>query len=358
MEDNEKENFWQMFEGVKMKLDNLPSASYIKSALTPELLASIMKKIQNECLEDLRWGYWPPIFLYVDRYPVENIIKLDEDIDLLVKHSKNKSKSDISNFLKSNEDGDRRWMGGLFEVYFKTRVLNFFNNDIIFDEPLPNGKQPDIKVKVSNKIFYIEGSVLTDSDDDRQVYNRFLEYKKTKPNAVLGRPGEYDSKNPIVNSPYYDTIRFYLKVFDKLAPNLDTSKSQLSDNSPNILLISFNNYIGTTSVSSPDLGWGLDELFSAQPRLSEPFGVSLSCWLDFYANELSSKSMLSLNKYCEHYNELITSPMKISTILVFRGSTFKFARINYNAQEECKISHQELITLEKIFENSPEWYSE
>lgn len=363
-DETEDQGFYRRIaEEVKEKVLSLPPKSHIRTTLLDGMLNEIQQKIESNRKKDLEWGYWPPIFCYVLRHSISQLKSLDSDLNCIIGNSKQKLSKEIIEFLRAKANNDRLWSGGMFEMYVKAQAMKNSSDKISLDEPLPNGKKPDVKIQFDKKDYLIEATVITDSDDDKETWDRFLNQKKIDPNAVLVRPGKYDPPNPKGPSLYYDTIRLYTKVFDKLTPGLDPRDSQLSDKMPNILCLSFSSFIGPLFSSSPSVGWALDELLVAQPKggfaikdETNPVDISLLGWLTFTANDMISKKKIDATRYCEDFQAIITSLQKISAILLFQGCSFRSARINYNTSQACKISHQEVIMFEQLFQTTPDWY--
>ena len=310
-------------------------------------------------------GYWPPLFLFLYRRSISEIRAFEYDIDFVVRQSNRKRAREITQFLKAKPRDDRLWTAGLFETFVKSRLLKERGLTAELDYPLPNGRDTDIRLEIKNKPLYLECTAITESDEDRKVWDRFLAAKKTDPKTILVRPGKFDLPDSKDRPPllYYDSLRFYAKVYDKIAKNLDPRKSQMSEDGPNVLLISFYSFRGPISPTSPGVGWALDELLADQPkggaRLKDyPPGItdiSLLAWLDFYANELDSKSCLDLDSYYKDFEEIVAAPRKIGAILLFETCSFKTSRVNYNAKESSRLSHHEIAELEKLLEAPPVW---
>src|SRR5439155_19723343 len=93
------------------------------------------------------------------------------------------------------------------------------------------------------------------------------------------------STRTLLSAECHMTLRFYAKVFDKLAKDLNPSKSQFADDEPNVFLVSCSG-LGVRS-DNPGVGWALDKLFADQPKIArtvvpESFiDISLGAWVDF-----------------------------------------------------------------------------
>ncbi len=353
-----KKYFFEMLNDVDRKISALSPVSNIRKALSNERLKKIREWIENKNSDDLAVGNWPPLFLYIFSHSVEEISALENDIALVVMNSKETSISALTRYLSADANEVRLWCGGIFEIFIKSQIIkNRLQSEL--DYILPNGKENDLRISIGDTFYHLECTVLTDSEEDIKVWGRFMTDKKNDRSAILVRPGKYDEPNGKAPSLYYDCLRFYAKVYDKIAPKLNTEEGQLSESNKNVLIISIcvsHNILA----HSPGVGWVLDELFANQPRVSfSPQGitdVSLSAWVEFTANELIYKKELDFNKYNEIFHKIISAPRKIGGILLFNRCLLKEARINYNAHKGCRISHNEMAQLEECFNLIPSWY--
>ena len=171
---------------------------------------------------------------------------------------------------------------------------------------MPNGRDHDISIVVVDRRFHIECTVLTEDDESRGVWDRYVESKKLNPDQVLIRPGPFCPPNSKGPSPYYMTLRLYAKVFDKLTKELDPAKGQFGEEVPNLLLICFAG-LGMRA-DHPGIRWGIEELFANNPKMArtavpESFtDISLDARADFRADELIRKGEISADWYCENSN--------------------------------------------------------
>jgi hypothetical protein len=174
------------------------------------------------------------------------------------------------------------------------------------------------------------------------------------------RPGAYCPKNAKGPSPYYDALRLYAKVYDKIAKDLDPSKTQCVEDAPNVLLMSFAEW--GVSADSPSVGWVLDELFADQPRMVHSIAadgltdISLDAWIDFTAKDLIRRSKMTVDFYCDKSSEIMSAPRRLAGILLFDGGNLVGSRVNYNSHDECKVSHREMVSLEDLFGNKPAYW--
>ncbi len=364
MKNSEKRKYYQGMVGeVREKLALLPQGSYVDSALRSELLEEVTKRVEGDKLEDLKGASWPPAFVFVYRHSISEIQSFESDIDLVVRYSKRKQTPEITQFLKAQPKEDRLWAAGVFENFVKSRFLREKGRTVELDWRLPNGKETDVRLETGGRTFYLECTAITESDEDRAVWERFMAANKVNSKATLVRPGRFDSPKSKSPSPYYDCLRFYAKVYDKLAKDLDPRKSQMSEDAPNVLLISFCSPRAPLSPTNLGVRWALDELLANQPRsevrlIDHPPGVtdvSLLTWLDFTAKDLQSKSRLDLSKYREDFHEILAAPRKIGGILLFEACSWKVSRVNYNAKERCSLSHHEIARFERLLEAPASW---
>jgi hypothetical protein len=157
------------------------------------------------------------------------------------------------------------------------------------------------------------------------------------------------------------TLRFYAKVFDKVAKDLNPSKSQFADDEPNVFLVSFSG-LGVRS-DNPGVGWALDELFADQPKIAravvpESFiDISLGAWVDFRAKELINQRKMPIEWYCDHSHEVMAAIRRVGAILLFDGSGLANSRINYNARRGCLISHDEIAEIEELFRKEASYWA-
>ena len=358
MELQNKEYYLKQYKQVVSKKNELPEAGYIFQALDT-ILPEVLKKIETASISDLEIDFWYPLYLFIDNNCIDQILEFENDLQMVIGHSgKNYSKT-IKKFLTSSENKNREWASNFFEIHIKSILLKNAN-EVLFDFPLPNGKKPDAKINLNNKNIFIEITALTESDKDRAAWHNFRRDSKNNPEQVLARPGKFNIKGSKGASPYYDAWRLYSKVYDKIAYHLNLNNSQMSDDYPNILIISL--YAPTTPLSSSlGINWALDELLSIQPRgrkcIYSGNNISFYYWLEFYARELISKGSLSQDYFDENRHKIISAPQKISGIIIFNQFKKIQARINYNASDKHKISHSLMSDLEKILDNQIEWYA-
>lgn len=356
---------------IRNKLESLPEGAHIRNAIDNNEIPDFIIQIENTPVDEVQWLSWPPLFLFLNRHSIEEIIAFESDIDIIFSKTDIIKQSNIINPLKvkpSEKQWKGKWYGGLFEIFAKSCILKKGELPVELDYPLRNGRDIDIQIGIDEKLFSLECTVITDSEEDRQVWDKYLAARKLNPEKILFRPGEFDSPNSNAPSHAYDCLRVYDKIYDKIAKKLDLHKSQLSENSPNILLISFNTDPEIRpSASSWGVGWALDELFSDQSRThvilklgpSRIIDISLLAYLLFTEKRLKDAGEnLNPNRDRSYFDKLINAPKGISAIMLFDKCLFKAARINYNAKKACRISHKEMAKLEDLFASAPLWGSE
>lgn len=242
------------------------------------------------------------------------------------------------------------------ETTAKARALAFAGAhdgwEVTFDAKLANGRGVDILLSGSERSYYIECTVITESDEDQQVHDKWLEARESAPGLLLARPGPFDPANAKGPSPYYDANRFYIKVLDKLQKDGNPTQSQTSSDSPNILLLSCFPLHSAPLPFSPGLGWALDELFSGQPNMGAvkqmPPGSSLP--------DISLMTFLR-RQWPTTAANLLESPARLSGALIFNCLGLQGGRINYNANADQQVSHLEMMFLERVFAPARGWES-
>ena len=248
----------------------------------------------------------------------------------------------------------RKLRAGLVETAAKARALAFADASegwtVMFDAPLANGRDVDILLAGPERSYSIECTVITESDEDQQVHDEWLGARKSTPDLLLARPGPFDPVNAKGPSAYYDTNRFYIKVFDKLQKGGDPAKSQTSPDCPNLLLLSCFPVHSSPLPFSPGLGWALDELFSGQPNMGAlkqmPPGSSLP--------DISLMTFLR-RQWPATATDLLQCPARLSGALIFNCLGLQRGRVNYNANPDQQLSHVEMAILEMVFTPTRGW---
>ncbi|QDU98802.1 hypothetical protein [Lignipirellula cremea] len=355
-----KDFYRQMVASVRAKLAGLDQHSPLVESLTSEVLQRLDNRIEQTPVEHLTYGYWPPILGLVDTLSITQLQALDADLSLVLNNSEPIKRKELVSFLPPREhDKTGPWYGGLFDIWAKSTAIKT-GLPIKLDHLLPNRRDHDITIEVDSRRYHLENTVITQDDESRAVWDRFLQDKRKDPRKVLVRPGAYCPPNAKGPSPYYDALRVYAKVYDKLAKNLNPAKSQCVDDEPNILLVSFSG-LGVRS-DCPSVGWVLDELFADQPKMVHALAsdgitdISLDAWIDFTAKDLISKAKMTIDFFYDNFSEMMAAPRKLGGILLFDGTRLSGSRVNYNAYESSRVSHRQMVRIEEIFASEPCWW--
>jgi len=357
---NDKATFFEELAEVQAKCNYLPEASLLRQALCDGILDQVARKVQETPVAELSFAFWPYLYGLFAIHSIEAIAALDADVCTVVEHSNSDKVADIKRFLRTSE-GKRHgdWFGGLFDVWIKSIACRS-GLPVEFDRPLSNGRDNDICLQMNGRRFHIEGTAFTTDDETDEVWKRYCTDLRDDPSTILTRPGRYCPPNAKGPSLYYETLRFYAKVFDKLAKDLDPTRSQFADDAPNLLFVSFSGQ-GVGS-DRPSVGWALDELFAAQPRStprneqSSVPDITMYGWIDFRAKELMRNNKMQPQWYCDHSHEVIAAPRRLGGILLFDGCRLMRSRVNYNSNAECSITHREIADIERLFNwQTPYW---
>src|SRR5262249_40049737 len=155
---------------------------------------------------------------FLERSSLPAILQFEADLSSVITHSKKRGREEITQFLNAGPRDNRPWCAGLFEIFVKATLLRELGTAAVqFDSTLPNGRGPDVRLEVQGKPLCLECTVITDSDEDQGTWERFIAEKSIDPDTVLVRPGKFsppDAKSP---SSYYNCVRLFAKVYDKLA---------------------------------------------------------------------------------------------------------------------------------------------
>lgn len=328
----DKEYFYDMISTVRRKLDGLPVDSLIKKYFPSSRLDEVQGKIETSSASELDWTCWQPLFLFLCTQSSTALNALDEDLREIVKHKHNKMPEEkICEFLRDRSDftGDRPWWAGLFEGYVKSSLIGNESLSVeSLDWLLPNGRNMDVQIGIGPRKFGVECTVFGESNTSKQEWR---EHDESRPRqARVWSPDLYSHGR-----------RLYQRVYGKLAPNLDLSKSQFSQDSPNLLLIGLHAGRSTLSAQAHSIGWALDELFSDQPSGSNS-PVALK---EYLIREQINQQKKGFQ--VGDIGDLLRAPNQISGTMLFDGCELKLARINYNARECCRMSHDEMVIFEK-----------
>jgi hypothetical protein len=347
----------EMVRDIRQRADGLPPESAIRRALESEILAAADARVAIGDINDLR-GYWPPLVGFAIGNSIRSLTDLDSDLDLVRLHSPANTRDQLSSFLTATAtDKPGVWFGGLFDLATKAIALRHCAGAEV-DFRLPNSRRCDIRLLINGRPFHLEATVISEDDESREVAKRAWADQRGEGSVSYIRPGKYCPENAKGPSPYYDVLRVYGKIFDKLAPDLNLNKSQLHPNAPNVLLLSSH---GCLRSDSPGLGWALDELFITHPQLRRiiPEGFSdftLYGWINHKGTELLRSRELKLEDFSEREAGVFAALRRLGAIMLFDGCDHKGARINYNADDDCRVSHADIVELEELFRNRPSYY--
>jgi hypothetical protein len=352
-----KDIYREIVTTVRRRLAALPESSPLRKAVPPPMLEEAARRIEQAEAADLEHGPWAPAFSVLSHIPEAAVPELDDDLAQVLRNVKPNKADDVTQFIRTTASGKvAEWYGGLFDVWARARLLKA-GCEVEFDAPLPNGRDSDMRAKIGGRHVRLENTVLGESDEDRKGFDNFLEAKKQDPKVIWQSPGKFDPPGARSPSPYYNSFRLYLKVYCKIAKNLDPDKSQCAADEPNILLVSFSGPF--VHPETPGWGWGLDELFADQPnmggRILPPphlIDISLHAWIMFTAEDLVWHHVISAEERdarMNDYQRIISAPRRLGGILIFKNCQLATARINYNALDECSITHAEMADFERIF---------
>ena len=349
-----RQNALARIDAAQAQVHALPVGSPIAAVLTDAYLHEQRAWVRDEA--DLQSEDWPPLLGWtMAPWRADEIRLLDRDIRVVRDHSTS-TPVQATAWLSARRGELRKLRAGLVETTAKARALAFAEASdgwtVAFHAPLANGRDVDILLSGPERSYFIECTVITESDEDQQVHDAWLEARKTTPDLLLARPGPFDSPNAKGPSPYYDANRFYIKIFDKLQKGGNPAQSQTSPDAPNILLLSCFPAHSAPLPYSPGLGWALDELFSGQPNMGAlkqmPPGSTLP--------DISLMTFLR-GQWPATAIDLLQSPARLSGVLTFNCLGLQGGRINYNADANQKLSHLDMALLEMVFAPTRGWES-
>lgn len=350
---------------VENNLACLDPAGPIRSILTGDKMAEYRCRPETENDQDL--VRWPPLLSFIAKYDLRDILAFEQDFNHVLEKSKAEEQNHLVKALKNLRDC-REYQSLVFETFAKSQMLKqFSNHSVALDHLLPNGRNVDIRVEIAGRMYYLEVTVLTQSDEDKGIWEEFFKAQKANPQIhTLVRPGKYDPPNPKGNSTWYHACRFCAKVYDKLADKWDPVQSQLSPDSPNILLICTWPSVPCAGEAEKDgFRLALDDLFayelrkpaSSENRIASGSDFSLRSWLAFAATDTGSRNShrLSDNEYTLRSAGLRAARRKISAVMLFESCKLQESRVNYNSDEPYRLSHEEMAKFDKILGTPPVW---
>jgi len=209
-------------------LRRLRPESPIRAAMPAAVLDGIAKKIGKTPPDELRHNVYPPLYNFLTHVSAEAVFELDQDVRLVLGRASPNNASGLTQFLRATAGQSREWYGGIFDIWVRAALLRKLRV-VEFDVPLPNGRDTDIRLKLGGRWMRLENTVITEDDESRKIWDRFLDDKKVDPKKVRVRPGPYDPPDAKGPSLYYNTLRLYAKVYDKIAKHLDPHKTQCAD---------------------------------------------------------------------------------------------------------------------------------
>jgi len=355
--ESEKDSLLRLLARARRKLLFFSRRSYLRRAFTAELRHSIEDQISRGSEESLELAYWPPLFLFVAESSLKKLCLYERDIRLVAARTPGRFDA---GFLSVPSSEDRSWVAGRFEVFAKAGVLRDLDGTE-FDVPLPNGRDTDILVRFDGGPVRLECTVLTESDESRGIWERYCEARRGDSGAILHRPGRFDPEDAKGRGPYYNAVRLYAKLYDKLAPGFNIGRSQLAADSPNVLLVSFSFGVEPTTPDDISVKWVLDELFdgSAARRGESLSGapssksISRANWMESWGSYLVDEGTLSEETLDATYDEVWEASRRLSGVLLFEGCALKRVRLNGNVSPECALPVAMRAQLEECFRRVP-----
>ena len=325
----------------------LASDGPVRAVLTDAYVDECRAWVRNE--GDLENALWPPLLPYamMPWHSPQQLRLLDADVRSIRDHPTSDPMTAVRWLAAKGADG-RLWRGGLFETSVKARALAFATTredwTVAFDVPLPSGRNVDIVLTSGDRSYFLECTVITESDEDQEVHAAWTKARKKDPRLLLARPGPFDTPTSKGASAYYDANRFYIKIFDKLQKDGDRSRTQTSDDYPNLLLLSCFPVFGSPLPFSPGLGWALSELFSRQPNMGSVKTMPPN-------SPVADISLLAFLRsvWPATALDLLECPGRLSGVLTFNCLGLDGGRINYNANKAQQLTHLEMACLESIF---------
>lgn len=334
MDTDNKHYFFDMLAVVQTKLNALDANSTIRKYFPDSRLDQISKKIANSSLKDLELGYWQPFFLFLAEASNPAIKSFEDDLTIVASSTRRRHLSERMGFLRNEEKSAHPWAAGLFEIYTKAALLRSGIVDSL-DYRQANKREADAMAKVNQRVFCLEFTTRGESNEGKNRWQDQCEAAKKSSNRVFVESQDAYSPGRLL----YET------VYNKITHDFDPDMSQLSPDFPNLLLIGLFPMGSNLTSTSPSIKWALDELFSLQPT-----GNISEISLDSYLNHQQKKP---INENDDLRIALLKAPSQISGVLLFDGCKLGSARINYNASDKFRISHDEMSFFEKLYSQPP-----
>ena len=80
--------------------------------------------------------------------------------------------------------------------------------------------------------------------------------------------------------------------------------------------------------------------------------------IDFTAKDLVRQDVLTVEQHDDRmslYSDILASPRRLGGVMLFDGFKLTTTRINYNARDECSLTHAEMAELERLLGDPPEY---
>lgn len=365
----EKASYREAVHAVREKCSLLEASGPVKGPLDHaiEIADTAVASHNAAYLESRSWR--PPLFALAEDLTQDELLAFDSGIRTVLAKS-GEHPNELSGWL--NECRPEQWdiwRGKLFDLSLKVQLCGT-PFPMEFDKALAGGNRNiDVSVSFPSRLIRIEATAHCKSKEQREI-EREREGKLRQDDGTASRPAidalqsaSYDDdeesppnrKEPLQD---YQRIRFYLKVYEKLAKGLDPRRTQFDGTVPTVLAI---NLPESGNIARRGVKTGVEELFSEGRRDGAwsnclPDGRlddTLGGWINHHASNLIGAGELASEEYIKWHTELMAAPMKISAIVVFERYTFSFSRINYNALSSCVLTHADMAQLDELFSMPP-----
>lgn len=326
----------------------LAGSSHIRNAVEEGEFAEMRTQIENATPDDIL--RFRPLIKYLAYRPVKELLALESDLNTVIAESRPDAQNKAKSFLMIGPKQELEWYGGLFEVFVKSRMLKANSFSVELDVILPNRKEVDLRILVNGKPVYLECTVLNDSDEDRKQSDVAMkDYLASRPPQAW-----------CVGGPPYDCARFYQKVYDKVAPDLDPSNCQLSTTDPNVLLVG--RWRGSAfgrEADSPVFTGALNGVIPGLTAGEEDGGedpwVSLKDFLDRDAKERIGRGELTDSDYRIRRPQLLEATRLLSAIGYFDYcQLFKWC-VATNSFPAQQLGEGALDTIRAALSKAPAW---
>ncbi|RIK78195.1 MAG: hypothetical protein DCC68_15760 [Planctomycetota bacterium] len=358
---DEKASYREAVQAVREKCSILDASSPIKIPLEKAIRTAVTR-LETLPANGLGWGGWrPPLLALVDVFTPDELLTFDADCRRIAEQSAGTAWGWLD---EDSPDKWNEWHGQLFDLSLKARLLDECPT-VDLDKKVASGRDVDISVDLSTRPVRIEATAHCESREQQGIERRWMDKKKSRPDLVLVQPGPFDPTDAAGNSiareplPAYSCIRVYLKVYEKVAKNLNPNATQFDGTVPTILAINLPRG-GNRARRGAEMA--IEELFSKwrnsshrnkKNATSTDIDDALVGWLDHRATELVRQNQLQWDRYLQSRTQLLMAPAKISAIVVFERYDFSFARMNYNALPSCMLTHAEMAELDELLATPP-----